>query len=125
MIGYEAPTARAICAGQATASGADYVTMPIDPAIAISGPEWTMPPIETSQPTDPKGFGAVLADQLGQLGQTQQVAAQAARDLATGASTDPASAVMAVERARLSMQLAAQVRTKGVEAVQSIFSTQV
>ena len=110
---------------QAAASGAEYVIMPIDPTIAISGSEWTVPPIETPQPADPKGFGAVLADQLGTLEQTQQVAAQAARDRATGTSTDPASAVMAVERARLSMQLAAQVRTKGVEAVQSIFSTQV
>ena len=32
---------------------------------------------------------------------------------------------MAVERARLSMQLAAQLRTKGVEAVNEIFRTQV
>ena len=32
---------------------------------------------------------------------------------------------MAVERARLSMQLAAQLRTKSVEAIQDIFHTQV
>ena len=32
---------------------------------------------------------------------------------------------MAVERAQLSMQLASQLRTKGVEALQDIFHTQV
>jgi flagellar hook-basal body complex protein FliE len=32
---------------------------------------------------------------------------------------------MAVERARLSMQLAAQLRTKAVEAAQDLFHTQV
>jgi flagellar hook-basal body complex protein FliE len=32
---------------------------------------------------------------------------------------------MAVERARLSMQMASQIRTKGVEAFQDIFHTQV
>jgi flagellar hook-basal body complex protein FliE len=32
---------------------------------------------------------------------------------------------MTIERARLSMQLAAQIRTKGVEALQEIFHTSV
>jgi flagellar hook-basal body complex protein FliE len=32
---------------------------------------------------------------------------------------------MAVERARLSMQMASQVRTKAVEAFQDVFHTQV
>ena len=45
--------------------------------------------------------------------------------LATGTATDPTAVVMAVERARLSMQLASQLRTKGVEAINDIFHTQV
>ena len=45
--------------------------------------------------------------------------------LATGQATDPTSVVMAVERAQLAMQLAAQIRTKAVEAAQDIFHTQV
>ena len=45
--------------------------------------------------------------------------------LANGTATDPTTAVMAVERAQLSMQLASQLRTKGVEAINDVFHTQV
>ena len=40
-------------------------------------------------------------------------------------AADPSQAVVAVERAQLSMQLAAQLRTKGVEALQEILHTTV
>jgi flagellar hook-basal body complex protein FliE len=66
-----------------------------------------------------------LGDQLGALTKTQTDAASAARDLATGKATDPTAVVMAVERAQLAMQLASQIRTKGVESFQSIMQTQV
>ena len=71
------------------------------------------------------GFGSVLTDQLGKLEATQNDAAQASQDLATGKATDPEAVVMAVERARLSMQLASTLRTKAVEAVNDVFHTQV
>jgi flagellar hook-basal body complex protein FliE len=70
-------------------------------------------------------FGQALAGQLGALEKTQNVAADASRSLADGTATDPTQAVVAVERAQLSMQLAAQLRTKGTEALQEIFRTQV
>ena len=44
---------------------------------------------------------------------------------ADGTASDPTTAVVAVERAQLAMQLASQLRTKGVEALQDIFHTQV
>ena len=71
------------------------------------------------------GFGSVLGDQLSKLEQTQSSAADASRSLADGTAIDPTQAIIAVERAQLSMQLASQLRTKGVEALQDIFHTQV
>lgn len=72
-----------------------------------------------------KSFGAVLGDQVQALGKLQDDAAAASQSLAAGTATDPTSVVMAVERARLSMQMAAQLRTKGVEAINDIFHTTV
>lgn len=71
------------------------------------------------------GFGQVLSGQLSSLEKSQTDAASASRSLADGTATDPTAAVVAVERAQLSMQLAAQLRTKGVEALQELFRTQV
>ena len=71
------------------------------------------------------GFSSMLGEQIGKLSELQADAAGASEALATGTATDPAAVVMAVERARLSMQLASQLRTKGVEAINEIFRTQV
>jgi flagellar hook-basal body complex protein FliE len=106
---------------------------PIDPAFAVTGPEWSVGAIaapDSATGTAPvEGAGGGFADMHGSsiqsLTASQEDAAQAARDLATGQASDPTQVVMAVERAQLSMQLAAQIRTKAVEAVQDIFHTQV
>ena len=71
------------------------------------------------------GFSSVLGKQLSALSDLQTEGAAASQALAAGTATDPASVVMAVERARLSMQLASQLRTKGVEAINEVFRTQV
>ena len=71
------------------------------------------------------GFGGALGRALSSLQATQEEAAQGAQALATGTATDPTAVVMSVERARLAMQLASQVRTKAVEAAQDLFHTQV
>jgi flagellar hook-basal body complex protein FliE len=106
----------------------------IDPTLAVGGPDWSIGSVEglgsegvASPATGAEGsrFGGVLADQVGKLAALQEDAATASRDLASGTATDPAATVMTIERARLSMQLAAQVRTKGVEALQEIFRTSV
>lgn len=114
--------------------------MPVDPSMAIKalgGPgEWnvgsvgTLDGTPTTTGTDAAsgasgGFGQVLSNQLGALEKTQTDAASASRSLADGTATDPTAAIVAVERAQLSMQLAAQLRTKGVEALQELFRTQV
>jgi flagellar hook-basal body complex protein FliE len=105
--------------------------MPIDPSMAIKGltggPEWSIGGVDgTPAPTGTgPGFGAMLGDQLSALEKTQNAAADASRSLADGTAADPSQAVIAVERAQLSMQLASQLRTKGVEALQEILHTQV
>lgn len=106
--------------------------MPTVPAIG-HGAEWSIGGVEglggagatQDAPASGTGFDGMLGKQLGQLEGLQGEAAGAARALADGTATDVASAVMAVERARLSMQLASQIRTKAVDAYQDIFRTQV
>jgi len=71
------------------------------------------------------GFGSELTEAISSLEQTQQSAGGAAQALATGTVKDPESAVVTVEDAQMAMDLASQLRTKGTEAVQSIFQTQV
>jgi flagellar hook-basal body complex protein FliE len=106
--------------------------MPVDPTMAVRGAEWSIDLGDAAIPgaapaggTDPSGFGNALTQQIGKLEEAQAQAADQSAALAAGTATDPAAAVMAVERARLSMQLASQIRTKAVEAVQDIFHTQV
>lgn len=71
------------------------------------------------------GFGGALTNAISSLEQTQQSADGASQALASGTASSPESAVLTVQDAQLEMQLAAQIRTKAVEAAQSIFQTQV
>jgi flagellar hook-basal body complex protein FliE len=106
--------------------------MTIDPTMAVGGlgPEWSVGSIGTveapsSDTQAGKGFSSMLSQSIQSLADTQTHAAEAAQALATGQASDPTSVVMAVERAQLAMQMAAQIRTKAVEAAQTIFQTQV
>jgi flagellar hook-basal body complex protein FliE len=73
----------------------------------------------------PGGFGSQLSSAISSLESTQQSADGAAQALATGTTANPESAVVTVEDAQMAMDLAAQIRTKATEAVQSVFQTQV
>ena len=106
--------------------------MPIDPSFAVGGADWNVGSIGSvdapgagTAPASGSGFGGMLANQIGQLDSLQTAAATASQQLATGQATDPSQTVMSIERAQLAMQLASQIRTKGVEALQDIFHTQV
>jgi flagellar hook-basal body complex protein FliE len=70
-------------------------------------------------------FGGALTQAISSLEGSQQSADAASQALATGTVKDPEAAIATVEDAALSMQLAAQIRTKAVEATQTIFQTQV
>ncbi len=100
----------------------------IDPSFVTSGAEWqvgTAAPQDVGATDGGEGFGGVLGRQVDRLTELQGEAATASRELATGTAEDPATTVLAVERARLAMQLAGQLRTKGVEAMNDVFHTQV
>jgi flagellar hook-basal body complex protein FliE len=111
---------------------------PIDPSMAAMGSEWKIPGISgvggdvpgvtgTPGATSAGGqsFGHMLSGQVEQLQGMQDQAASQSQALASGKAADPSQVVMAVERARLGMQLASQIRTKLVEAEQDVFHTQV
>lgn len=103
---------------------------PIDPSFAVSGPEWSLgagTPATPAEQAAPAGesFGGMLAEQISNLEQLQTDAGQASRELATGTAQDLPAVVNAVERARLSMELASTIRTKAVEAYHEIYRTQV
>jgi flagellar hook-basal body complex protein FliE len=101
---------------------------PIDPSLSIAGPEWgvgTVGPIDQPAQAGGQGFGGMLSNAISSLEQTQTDAASASQSLVAGTATDPTQVVMAVERARLAMQMASQIRTKAVEAFTDVFHTQV
>lgn len=100
---------------------------------AASGGEWSVGGIggapeaaEKAAEAQPGGgFGELLGNAVEGLQETQARAAEQAGLLATGQTEDIASVVAAVQEASLSMQLAAQLRNKAVEAYTEIFRTQV
>ena len=103
---------------------------PIDPSLSVTGPEWGVGGVGSVQhPAQPGsgqgGFGTELTNAISSLEQTQTDAASASQSLVAGTATDPTQVVMAVERARLAMQMASQIRTKAVDAFNDVFHTQV
>ena len=100
--------------------------MPVDPTFLAAGPEWQIPALAGPTAAPPRtSFGEMLGEQVQGLVGTQQEATRAAQSLADGTASDPTTVVMAVERAQLAMQLASQLRTRGVEAIQEVMRTQV
>ncbi|MTD45491.1 hypothetical protein GKE82_14635 [Conexibacter sp. W3-3-2] len=110
--------------------------MPIE-ALAGAAAEWQIPSITEADAVGGGGtgaaggvgggggFGGMLGDQIQKLESLQNDAAKASRSLADGTATDPSQVVVAVERAQLAMQLAAQLRTKAVDAISDVMRTQV
>jgi len=101
--------------------------MTLVPPVGVLGAELQVPGVTAGEPTATAGagFGDVLAQQIGNLTALQENAAAASQSLANGSATDVASVVTAVEKAQLAMQLAGQIRTKGSEAINDIFHTQI
>jgi flagellar hook-basal body complex protein FliE len=69
-------------------------------------------------------FGSALTGAINSLETSQADATTASQQLATGQLTDPTQAITSVENASLAMDLASQVRTKLVDAVNTVFQTQ-
>lgn len=86
-----------------------------DPGAAVNG----------TGATGNGNFGSTLTGAINSLESTQANATTAAQQLATGQLTDPTQAITSVENASLAMDLASQIRTKLVNAVDTVFQTQV
>jgi len=97
------------------------MTAPIAPLGAFQLPSVTSGAPAATGGTGGGGFGAQLMNQLDKLNASQADASNQAQQLATGQASDVSSVVMAMEKASLELQLATQVRNKGVEAYQEIF----
>jgi flagellar hook-basal body complex protein FliE len=69
-------------------------------------------------------FGSALTGAINSLEASQADATTASQQLATGQLTDPTQAITSVENASLAMDLASQIRTKLVDAVNTVFQTQ-
>lgn len=98
-----------------------------NPIPAIGGAQ--MPSLTTDAPSSEKdgggGFGKALAGAIDSLSESQNQATEQAQQLATGQAKDISAVVMSVEKASLELQLAVQLRNKGVEAYQELFRMQV
>ena len=100
----------------------------ISGAIGPLGPsEWSVGSVnQTPGAGNGSGsFGGALTGAINSLEQTQNNATTASQQLATGQLTDPTQAITSVENASLAMDLASQIRTKLVSAVDTVFQTQV
>jgi flagellar hook-basal body complex protein FliE len=110
------------------------MAIPVNP---IGGGEWSVGKLggldtpsgnlgtEATPGAEGGGFGKMLSNAIDGLQTQQSEAAQASQSLVDGTATDPTQVVMSVERARLGMQLAGQIRNKATEAYTDIFHTQV
>lgn len=106
---------------------------PIDPSMVLGpqasiagvGPLDQAPSVTGAGDASVSGFGDTLAKAVEGLESTQTQAAQGAADLAAGTAASPEAVVMGVEKAKLAMQMASTLRTKGVEAMNDILHTQV
>lgn len=97
----------------------------------LGASEWSVGGLGTSVPspdatsaTSGKSFGDMLSSAIGSLENSQSTATQAAEQLATGQSTDPTTAIEAVENASLAMDFASQLRNQIDAAATTIFQTQ-
>ncbi|MGN6867475.1 MAG: flagellar hook-basal body complex protein FliE [Solirubrobacteraceae bacterium] len=98
----------------------------ISGAIGPLGPsEWSVGSVNQAPATGNGSFGGALTGAINSLEQTQANATDASQQLATGQLTDPTQAITSVENASLAMDLASQIRTKLVSAVDTVFQTQV
>lgn len=74
---------------------------------------------------DGKSFGQFLTDALSDVNKLQSNADKASLDLAAGKVQDVSQAVIAAEKASISLQLTMQVRNKVIDAYQEIMRMQV
>lgn len=81
--------------------------------------------IDGKNTADKDGFGQMLNQMIDQIEQNQQQADVLTQKLMTGSVEDLHQVTFAMDQAKLSLQLAVQVRNKLVEAYQEVMRMQV
>jgi flagellar hook-basal body complex protein FliE len=71
------------------------------------------------------GFGAVLQDAIGKVGEFNNTASKSVESFLSGEGDDLHKTIMATQRADLAMELFLQVRNKVVQAYQEVMRMQV
>jgi flagellar hook-basal body complex protein FliE len=77
-----------------------------------------------SKSSEQNDFGQLFSNAINQLVQKEQIANQTVMKLASGEDIEIHQAVMAMEEADISFQLALQIRNKVVEAYQEVMRMQ-
>ena len=77
------------------------------------------------QSRETEGFAATLKSALDEVNKLQVQADEAAKQLSMGQAEDIHQVMIAVEQAKLSMQLTVQIRNKVVEAYQEVSRMQI
>jgi flagellar hook-basal body complex protein FliE len=104
------------------------MAIPINPSFSTIGKEWQIESptaVDGAQQGAGGKFGGALTKAISSLEDGQNQAASAAQSVVDGSATDISSVTMTVERARLEMQLASQIRNKAIQGFEEIFHTQV
>jgi len=97
-------------------------------AIGAAGtPQWPKPPTQAPpQPAEGGAkFGQMLRTYIDSVDETQQLSAQAVRDLLAGRTEDVVPAITQMAKADLSFKLLVNVRNKVIEAYQTTMNMQV
>lgn len=102
----------------------------MDPILNLNG----LPPLKPLEPvsgaqaaqTDASGanFSDLLKQALQEVGETQGVAEQEARNLMVGDPTDMHTAILAVQKADVSFQMMMAVRSKLIDAYREVMRMQ-
>lgn len=81
--------------------------------------------VQPAENSRTNSFAGVLKNALGEVSRLQAGADEAARQLAMGQAEDIHQVMIAVEEAKMAMQLTVQIRNKVVEAYQEISRMQI
>src|SRR5438132_8791646 len=71
------------------------------------------------------GFGSILQDAMGNVGELNSTASKSVESFLSGEGDDLHKTIMATQRAELAMELFLQVRNKVVQAYQEVMRMQV
>lgn len=96
------------------------IRVPLPPVEALGGRADVRP-----GGASPTGFADTLRGVLAEVTESQRAADAAARDFATGKTTDVAATMIEMEKASISFALMLQVRNRLLEAYQEIQRIQV